>query len=100
MVFKYGKINKDELVNIPTPFVINDNFLTEDLFQLDFENGRYGLDVGWYSKNSGECFVIYIIKNHDWDNPVFSVDVFDKHTLEGEFLKALDMFYNLCEGNG
>lgn len=53
MIFKYGKINKDELVNIPTPFVINDHFLTEDLFQLDFENGRYGLDVGWY------CYIYY-----------------------------------------
>ncbi len=44
--------------------------LKEDLFQVVFDD-KIVLDAGWYSDGSidGE-FVIYLLENEDWDNPM------------------------------
>jgi len=97
MKFKFGNVIKDDLVNIETPFLVEEDFLTEDLFQLQYKDGLLGLDVGWYNKEFGDCFTISIIENFDWDTPLYSIDVFDKSLLRQSFLVALNIFYGYIE---
>lgn len=41
--------------------------LREDMLQVTFPE-NYILDVGWYGTMKG--FIIFIIKNNDWENPI------------------------------
>jgi hypothetical protein len=47
-------------------------FLSEDMLQVEYPNS-YLIDVGWYGRYStlNGVFIIRIIKNSEWDNPVF-----------------------------
>ena len=44
----------------------------EDLLQVQFFNEKYILDVGWYPHigRNGK-FKVYVVKNCDWQNPLF-----------------------------
>lgn len=48
--------------------------LNEDILQatyIDSEGNNYLLDIGWYPEfNVRGHFIIYIIKNYDWENPL------------------------------
>jgi hypothetical protein len=50
--------------------------LREDMLQVVYPKD-YMLDVGWYGKSNE--FLIYIIRNYDWDNPILSTqtDIFN-----------------------
>ncbi|WP_340025936.1 hypothetical protein MHI24_12450 [Paenibacillus sp. FSL K6-1096] len=58
------KLSPDDMTDI--------RWLSEDMFMVEYPKG-YLIDVGWY----GGCFtlnglfIIYIIKDTKWDNPVF-----------------------------
>ncbi|WP_296151483.1 hypothetical protein [uncultured Flavobacterium sp.] len=41
--------------------------LKEDMLQVSYPK-NYLLDVGWYGSENG--YIIYIIRNNDWENPV------------------------------
>lgn len=44
----------------------------EDLLQVQFFNEKYILDVGWYpTRGKNGKFKVYVIKNYDWENPLF-----------------------------
>lgn len=94
--FKYGIVTKDELVNIDTPFIVEEDLLSEDLFLLEEKSLKLGLDVGWYEGDQGK-YSIYIIGGYNWDEPLFRKDVFHSEDLEKEFYKALSIFNELCE---
>ncbi|GKX62765.1 hypothetical protein SOASR032_13340 [Pragia fontium] len=55
--------------------------LDEDLLQIEFSNGNI-VDVGWYPAfdEQGE-FVIYIIKDNNWDTPHLRLTANNKTTL-------------------
>lgn len=97
--FKYGKIVKDDLINTETPFNVNEAFLTEDLFLLQAKDQSLALDVGWYEKEKGACFSIYVIKNEDWDSPLYMKDIENMNTLEVEFYYALGVFDGLIKSS-
>ena len=45
--------------------------LKEDLLQLGFYNKKLIIDVGWSNEfEINGCFVILVIKDLDWDNPI------------------------------
>lgn len=48
------------------------DYLTEDLAQIEYQNGRL-IDVGWFPDKAlnGE-FHIVVVSGADWDRPVFS----------------------------
>ncbi|NWD72671.1 hypothetical protein HX890_00860 [Pseudomonas gingeri] len=53
--------------------------LKEDMLQAEYKSNLL-LDVGWYpSFNINGHFQIKIIRNHEWDDPIFSTTA---HTLE------------------
>lgn len=96
MKYLYGSIIKDELINIEVPFKVKDEFLTEDLFQLAFKDFLL-LDIGWYEKELGGYYTIYIIKNENWENPIFSRNVYNKNELCFNFYYALGRFDKIIE---
>lgn len=61
--------------------------LYEDMFQAEFISRNLVIDIGWYGEDieSGK-FIIYLIQNENWDNPIlklFSRDL-DNLTLNLE----------------
>lgn len=48
--------------------------LDEDLLQVSYGDGKYLLDVGWYSAGAGQGgFMVYVIGNCDWECPLRSL---------------------------
>lgn len=90
--FKNGRIVKDDLINIEKPFYVEEDFLNEDLFLLFDEKRSIALDVGWYDKEFGSCFTISIIKDEDWDKPLYIKDIKNVSNFEIEFYYALGLF--------
>lgn len=58
------------------------DILKEDMLQVELEGG-YLLDVGWRPSFSPEGeFKILLIKDFDWDNPVYSGEAKSMGALE------------------
>lgn len=58
-------------IDFNVPFSEQLDNMTEDLLQIRYD-GDYVLDVGWYPEfDSDGNFKICVIKNDDWDNPLF-----------------------------
>jgi hypothetical protein len=70
-------------------------FLREDLAQIEFPNSRL-LDVGWYPtlKEDGR-FIVQVIKDKNWDDPVLHVEVPSLETLREAINGAI-----LCAAGG
>lgn len=64
--------------------------LDEDLFQLVFKNG-ITIDIGWYpSFNANGRFIIYVVENNDWVNPLLTLtSTWDKNELIKKLTVAL-----------
>ncbi|WP_336771467.1 hypothetical protein [Paenibacillus sp. MMO-58] len=62
--FNSYKLSPEDMTDI--------KWLSEDMFMVEYPNG-YLVDVGWYGRFStlDGVFIVYIIKNTEWSNPVF-----------------------------
>ena len=81
----YDDFNIDKNIPLKEQFFS----LKEDLFQVSYKNDMYLIDIGWYSDlNLSEKFRVVIIKNYDWDAPIYS-----KKTKD---LKQLDKIVKEC----
>lgn len=66
-IIKYDNFNIDFTI----PLKGQEDNLLEDLLQIEFPN-NYLLDVGWYPEYKIEGqFVLTLIKNLDWQHPVY-----------------------------
>jgi len=64
--------------------------LREDMLQVEFPDG-YVLDVGWRpSFDVNGKFYIYLIKDFDWEEPVYSGDAEDIDSLELKVNQAIN----------
>lgn len=61
--------------------------LQEDMLQVIYPN-NYILDMGWYE--GAKSFIIYIIKDCDWDTPVAKYMVADRKYLRNVLVQAID----------
>lgn len=80
----------DFIINKTIPLEAQLDNLKEDMLQIEFSDG-YLLDVGWrpsFSKN-GE-FKIVLIKDFNWDEPVYSGSAKNIIELETEIEIAID----------
>lgn len=69
--FSPGQITFNDFnIDIYKPLDLDDDNLKEDMFKVSYPN-HYILDVGWYS--GVEKFIVFIIKDSDWDNPIKKV---------------------------
>ena len=51
--------------------------LRQDLIQVEYKNRNLIIDVGWYPDFNPEGqFVIQVIKNQDWEQPVLRREAF------------------------
>ena len=63
------------------------------MLQVNYSGG-YTLDLGWYGSSNG--YVLYIIKDEDWDTPVKRIQTSRWHLKE--ILKnAIDFIISLSE---
>ena len=69
--------------------------LREDMFQVNY-NGKYIIDIGWKPNlNINGKFKIRIIKDYDWDNPIYfkktkNLNTLHKHVKEcAEIVRSL-----------
>lgn len=66
--FYPGKvIYEDFHIEINKPLDFEDDGLKEDMFKVQYPD-NFILDIGWY--DGINKFIIYIIKDFDWDNPI------------------------------
>lgn len=84
ITFNDFSLNKDISLDIQR------TSLKEDMLQVAFPNG-YILDVGWRPSFdvNGE-FYIYLIKDFNWEEPIYSSNAKNIHFLEIEINQALD----------
>ena len=80
--YKAGKINH-----------ISDDFkhLSEDMLQIEYPGG-YILDLGWYGSSNG--YIIYIIKDKNWETPVKKVHT-GFYSLKEVLKNAVDFITSL-----
>lgn len=81
---------KNFIINKTIPLETQLDYLKEDMLQIEFSDG-YLLDVGWrpsFSKN-GE-FKIVLIKDFNWNEPVYSGSAKNIIELETEIEIAID----------
>ncbi|PIT14849.1 hypothetical protein [Snodgrassella alvi] len=83
IVFNEFSLNK----NIPLSMQLD--ALKEDMLQIEYPNG-YILDIGWRpSFNINGCFYIYLIKDFDWEKPIYSNFTNDISSLEYQINQAI-----------
>lgn len=90
--FKAGRITYNEFhVNFNLPFSEQEDCLTEDLLQVEYENG-YLIDLGWYPEydETGK-FILQLINNGNWKNPIYKKQSRDWEQLKKSLIKAIDM---------
>ncbi|MBP2114950.1 hypothetical protein [Paenibacillus silagei] len=77
--FYPGKVTYDDFdIDINKPLDFDDDGLKEDMFKVNYPD-NFILDIGWY--NGINKFIIYIIKDFDWDKPIVRTecDLVDLH---------------------
>ncbi len=66
------------------------NELKEDMLQIDFPNG-YILDIGWRpSFEIDGAFKLLLIKDYNWDDPVYSDSLTSVSELKISIKKAIE----------
>ena len=70
--FKSGKITYSEFnIDFSKPLAKQVDCLKEDLLQVMYDTA-YIIDLGWYPEfNENGCFVVNVIRNLEWNVPVF-----------------------------
>jgi hypothetical protein len=66
--------------------------LKEDMIQVEFPGG-YILDIGWKpSFNINGKFYIYLIKDYDWESPIYKSSAKNIANLKEKINKAMNKF--------
>lgn len=80
--FRDGKVNFNYFGKIDhNSSPQEDNyFLSEDMLSLSYSDNKYIIDIGWYE--SGESFVISLIKDDNWDSPQKIKKIKSKEEIE------------------
>lgn len=68
--------------------------LTEDMLQVEFGD-ELVLDVGWYS--AIDKFIVYVIKNCDWEKPVLKIQSDSYVDLKASLDQAMSLIRELLK---
>ena len=90
--FKSGRIIYDEFqIDFSLPFSEQEDCLTEDLLQVEYENG-YLIVLGWYPEyDENGKFILQLIKNDKWERPIYKKQSRDWKQLRKDLIKTIDM---------
>jgi len=80
---------KDNFISFEKPLKDQTDDLYEDMFYSIYEDISITLDIGWYgnTKNLEGIFILYLIKEDDWDNPLLKLSTKDLYILK-HFIKS------------
>lgn len=94
--FSPGKVEHDSFdINYELPLVDQIDWLTEDLFQVNYDD-KYMLDIGWYSSfPSLGGFRIVVVKDFDWSNPIFSKECSRQDELDCYVQEGVNLIKSL-----
>ena len=87
---KGGNVTFDDFpIKDGEPLRVYIDDLKEDMLQVEFPKG-YILDVGWRPsfEINGEFYAV-LIKDHNWEKPIYSESARDLKELKGKINKAL-----------
>lgn len=89
---KQGNIKYDNFnIDFAHPLNEQEDKLLEDLLQIEFPN-NYLLDVGWYPECEIEGqFILTLIKNFDWQKPIYKYSCVSEEDLKKSYQVALDL---------
>ena len=74
--------------------------LDEDLIQITYYEGKYIIDVGWHpSFNVKGQFIIYIIEDLNWENPLLIKKTANFKQLNDYIQECIDFVINLTTKN-
>lgn len=96
--FKSGIIVYNDLdIDLDKPLSKQTTHLDEDMLQVKYPL-NYTLDIGWYGdvKCEGK-FVLQLIKNCDWDNPIYKKATMDLNRLEKYLQECIDLVEKLIK---
>lgn len=92
--FKSGIVSYDDFdVDPLVPYEKQLTSLDEDMLQVEYPQG-YVLDIGWYHDVNGK-FVVRVIKDCDWDQPVFIKETRNLARLEKFVQQSIDLIMQL-----
>lgn len=83
--FELGNLTviKDDFISFDISLNKQTSELYEDMFQAQASNNVI-LDIGWYGETEGlkGKFVLYLIKDQDWENPLLKISTQDLNILK------------------
>lgn len=88
---KIINITKDDFIDINLPLDIQKDNLYEDMFSADIKKLELILDIGWYGDFINGSFLILLIKNLNWEEPIIKIKTNNINELLIE-LKAVIFF--------
>jgi len=81
------------------PLKDQEDSLREDMFQVNYGD-KYTIDIGWKPNlNINGKFKIRIIKDYDWDNPIFYKKTNDLKILRKHVKECAEIVRNLLKNN-
>lgn len=84
-------------INYELPLSEQIDLLTEDLFQVNYDD-KYILDLGWYSSCSSEGrFRIVVVKDFDCSNPIFSKECSRLDELDAYIQQGVNLIKSLIK---
>lgn len=94
--FKQGKITYNDFEIDPTlSFEKLKWSFKEDLIQINFYD-TYILDIGWYPEfDINGSFTLEVIKNEEWDHPIFEKKCKDYNLLKTYLQEAINFIDNI-----
>lgn len=93
--FSPGRVTHNDFnIRIWSNFDVEDDSLKEDMFKVNYPK-NYILDIGWYSGINK--FIVYIVKDCDWDNPIQKIKCNDLKELINSVKKSADYLRSVLE---
>lgn len=95
--FSPGEVEHDSFdINYELPLVDQIDWLTEHLFQVNYDD-EYILDIGWYSSlSSPGKFRIAVVKDFNWSNPIFSKECSRLGELDCYVQEGVNLIKSFC----
>ncbi|WP_422106240.1 hypothetical protein [Winogradskyella sp.] len=102
--FNFDKASriKDNFISFDKPLKDQLDDLYEDMFYSIYEDISITLDIGWYgsTKNLKGVFILYLIKEDDWDNPILKLSTKDLSILRHYIKSSVEFIDNQLINSG
>lgn len=70
-------------------------YTSEDILSVSFFNEKYIIDFGCYTVREKDIFIIRLIENNDWDNPIHEKRMENLNNIYNEINNFVEYIYSL-----